>query len=53
MPCLPACCTRHSHPHAQVYKKENKNLMSSYDDWLKNMVRSRPNAGSSGAASPQ
>ncbi|GAB4823053.1 hypothetical protein N2152v2_010099 [Parachlorella kessleri] len=26
----------------QVYKKENKNLMSSYDDWLKQMVKSRP-----------
>jgi hypothetical protein len=28
----------------QVYKKENKNLMSSYDDWLKQMVKTRPGA---------
>lgn len=33
---------------AQVYKKENKSLMSSYDDWLKTMVKTRPGALSGG-----
>lgn len=32
----------------KVYKTENKKIMSSYDDWLKTMVKSRPGAATQG-----
>ena len=40
----------------EVYKRENKNLMSNYDQWLKGVVSSRQQpggaAGGAGTAAP-